>query len=107
MKIISIIIACLCLYGCATTAGNYLSKEIKIGMTQNQVYQIAGHPIQRSRQVINGHTYETWICYVYPGPYDFVDGFLTGYSVGYLYYSKDGLDNAEKSYKQPSNTSNK
>lgn len=81
-------------------ADNYLSQKVKIGMTQNEVYQIAGHPVERSRHIINGHAYETWKCYIYPGPYDFEDGILTGYSVGFLYYSKNGVENAEEAFKK-------
>jgi len=87
------------LSGCATFADKEISKRIKIGMTQDQVYSIAGHPVERTRQVIDGHIYETWHCYILVGPFDFVDGILTGYNIGYIYHSKDKIDNAEKSYK--------
>lgn len=94
-KTIYLLVLCLFLNGCVTTAVNMLSSNIKVGMTKKQVYDIAGHPVNWTKQVIGGHTYETWTGYFYPATFDFVDGILMGYSCGSIYVSKEGRDVAQ------------
>jgi hypothetical protein len=79
------------LCGCATMGMRTISKRTKIGMTEKQVYSIEGCPSQRSRQVINGKTYETWKY----GDFltlDFVDGTLTGEGMNGIYISQNGWE---------------
>lgn len=95
MRIIYILILCFSLSGCAT-APMYYNPEI--GITKRQVYQDRGDPVLWSRQVINGHTYETWgYMYACVGTYNFVDDVLVGYSKrppfgNMKYFSKDGTE---------------
>jgi hypothetical protein len=68
------------------------SKKLKVGMTEKQVYDIEGSPMQRSRQVVSGKTYETWGYGDWNLTLDFVDGVLTGYGLGGIYISENGRE---------------
>lgn len=100
MKLFIVMLLGLILYGCGTMNKALMdttSKKIKIGMTEKQVFDIEGSPAYRSRQVINGKTYENWR---WSGAYandatltlDFADGILVGYGMGGLYMSQNGLE---------------
>jgi hypothetical protein len=96
MKILSAILICIVLCGCAT-AGSFTDRHIDIGMTKERIVQAIGFPFNCSRHVINGHTYETWS---YPGysTCDFVDGTLTGYQSDYAHYhSTTGTEDVRNS----------
>jgi len=78
MKIFILAMLGLMLCGCVTAPMNY---NPELGMTKRQLYADRGDPASWTRQVINGHTYETWgYIYAVVGTYDFVDDVLVGYS---------------------------
>lgn len=93
MRILAVILLGLMLSGCVTMEMDTISKRDKIGMTEKQVYNTEGCPTERSRKVINGKTYETWVYgKELPLTFDFVDGILTGYGLGGIYISQNGRE---------------
>ena len=94
-KLLIILLICFELCGCGTVVLNKVSKRIKIGMTEQQIRGIEGGPLQRSRKIINGRTYETW-GYDNMLTLDFIDTILVGYSSDGIYVSKDGQDKVKK-----------
>ena len=93
IKKLLLLLLCLELCGCATTAtDNYLSRRLQIGMTKNQVYHVIGYPTKWTRQVNNGNVYENWHGSVFALDCDFIDGVLVGWSWAGIYHSKDGIE---------------
>ena len=97
MRLFVVMLLGLMLCGCTTVyegGMNQISKRIKIGMTEKQVYDIEGCPEQRSRQVINGKIYENWGWTSVSLTLNFVDGILMGYGYGGIYVSQNGREDA-------------
>ncbi len=90
--ITSAILAILVFNGCASTPGTYLLHKADFGMTKEDLFKSAGSPSGWTRQVIDGHTYETWHYAFFTETYDFVDNSLVGFSSRGCYYSEDSKE---------------
>lgn len=71
-------------------------------MTKEQIFNINSSPTTWSRQIINGHVYETWFYREMENTFDFADNALMGYSLGLAgtYYSASGTEDV-RNYKNP------
>ena len=98
-KLIYLFILVILVNGCATIPG-ISNRQFNIGMTKDQVMWKVGSPLNWTRQVINGKTYEVWSYWNDARTYDFIDGELVGWSERGRYYSKDGVDDV-RNYKNP------
>jgi hypothetical protein len=91
MKKLIVLLFCLGLCGCASIPG-LGDRKVSIGMTKEQVFWKVGSPLNWTRQVINGKTYETWSFFNDASTYDFIDNILVGYSYRGRYYLKDSVE---------------
>lgn len=97
MRSIILLLLCLGLCGCASIPG-LGDRKVNIGMTKEQVMWKVGSPLNWSRQVINGKTYESWSFWNDASTYDFIDDELIGWSKRGRYYSKDSIEDV-RNYK--------
>jgi len=97
--VLTLLALCLGLCGCATIPG-LTNRQVEIGMTKEEVMWKVGSPLNWTRQIIDGKTYETWSFWNDARTYDFIDGKLVGWSERGRYYSKDGVEDV-RAYRNP------
>jgi hypothetical protein len=91
MKILSILLICSLLYGCASMP--IFFNRAEIGMTKEQLIEKGyTNPSLWSRKIIDGKTYETLYYHRFDETYDFVDNKLTGYCSKNIYHSANGTE---------------